>query len=77
MHIFGYIPFMKPENDTYTDKRLKTMKNERERLILFWLSFCSLFGAWKIVGINLPSSEQNAKTQPKQDKSFSFIFHRF
>ena len=27
------------------------MKNERKRLILFWLSFYSLFGAWKIVGI--------------------------
>ena len=27
-----------------TDKRLKTMKNERKRLTLFWLSFCSLFG---------------------------------
>ena len=26
-----------------TDKRLKTMKNEREKLILFWLSFCGLF----------------------------------
>ena len=26
---------------------------------------------------NLPSTEQAAKTQPKQDKSFSFIFHRF
>ena len=24
------------------------MKNEREKLILFWLSFCHLFGAWKI-----------------------------
>ena len=30
------------------------MKNERKRLILFWLSFCSLFGAWKIVGIKFP-----------------------
>ena len=28
------------------------MKNERKRLILFWFSFYSLFGAWKIVGIN-------------------------
>ena len=26
---------------------------------------------------NLPSTEQAAKTQPKQDKSFSFIFPRF
>ena len=24
------------------------MKYERKRLILFWLSFCSLFRAWKI-----------------------------
>ena len=42
MHIFGEIPFIKPENDTSTtDKRLKTMKNEREQnRIFFWLSFC-------------------------------------
>ena len=44
MHIFGEIHFIKPQNDTWTtDKRLKTMKNERKRLILFWLSFHSLF----------------------------------
>ena len=49
MHIFGEIPFIKPQNDTYTtDKQSKTMKNERKRLVLFWLSFYSLFGAWKI-----------------------------
>ena len=29
------------------------MKNVRKRLILFWLSFCSLFGAWKIVGMTV------------------------
>jgi len=52
MQIFGEIPFIKPQNDSYTtDKRSKTMKNERKRLILFWLSFYSLFGVWKIVGI--------------------------
>ena len=38
------------------------MKNERKRLILF----CS----------NLPNTKQAVKTKPKQDKSFSFIFHR-
>ena len=48
MQIF---PFIKPQNDTQTThKRSKTMKNERKRLILFWFSFYSLFGAWKIVG---------------------------
>ena len=26
---------------------------------------------------NLPGTEQVAKTQPKQDKSFAFIFHHF
>ena len=26
---------------------------------------------------NLPSTEQGVKTQPKQDKSVSLIFHRF
>ena len=25
------------------------MKNERKRLVLFWVSFYSLFGAWKIL----------------------------
>ena len=43
MQIFGEIPFIKPQNDTETtDKRSKTMKNERKRLILVWLSepFC-------------------------------------
>ena len=29
------------------------MKNERKRLILFWLSFYSLFSAWKIVGMTM------------------------
>ena len=29
------------------------MKNERKRLVLFWLSFCSLFSAWKIVGMTM------------------------
>ena len=33
------------------DERSRTMKNESKRLILFWLSFYSLFGAWKIVGM--------------------------
>ena len=52
MQIFGDIPFIKPQNDTKTtDKRLKTMKNERKRLILFSFNFYSLFGAWKIVGM--------------------------
>jgi len=54
MQIFGEIPLIKPQNDTQTtDERSKTMKNGRKRLILFWLSFYSLFGVWKIVGINL------------------------
>ena len=45
MHIFGEIPLIKPQNGTSTtDKQLKMMKNERKRLILFWLSFYSLFG---------------------------------
>ena len=37
----------------------------------------SLFGAWKINANNLLSTEQAVKTKPKQDKSFSFICHRF
>ena len=46
-------------------------KNEREKkLILFWLSFF-------IDANNLPSTEQATKTQPKQGKFFSLIFHRF
>ena len=52
MHIFWEVPFIKPQKDTSTtDKRPKTMKNERKGLVLFGFSFYSLFGAWKIVGI--------------------------
>ena len=29
------------------------MKNESKRLILFWFSFYTLFGAWKIVGMTI------------------------
>ena len=36
-----------------TNKRSKTMKNESKRLILFWFSFYTLFGAWKIVGMTI------------------------
>ena len=39
----------KKHNTSTTDKRSKTMKTERKRLILFWLSFYSWFGAGKIV----------------------------
>ena len=36
MQMFGEIPFINPQNDTSTtDKRSRTMKNERKRLILF------------------------------------------
>ena len=47
-------------------------------LFLFLFS-CFLFGfsfAFFFL-LNLPSTEQAVKTQPKQDKSFSFICHRF
>ena len=30
MQIIGEIPFVKPQNDTQTDKRLKTMKNQEK-----------------------------------------------
>ena len=49
MQIFRELPFIKPQNGTQTtDKRSKTMKNERKRLISAWLTFHSLFGAWKV-----------------------------
>ena len=51
------------------------MKNERKRLNLLWFSFYSLCGAYD--ANNLPSTEQAVKTQPKQDKYFSFFFHHF
>ena len=54
MHIFGDIPLIKPQNDAETtDKRSKTTKKKKRKkkgVILFWLSFYNLFGAWKIVG---------------------------
>ena len=37
------------------------MKNERERLILFWFSFYSLFGAWKIVEDSKHRTERKTK----------------
>ena len=42
MQIFGEIPFVEPQNDTKTtDKRLKTMKNEREKKYLVLVEFQS------------------------------------
>ena len=49
--MFGEIPFIKPQNDTQTtDKRSKTMKNEKKDL--FGFSFHILFGVWEIVDID-------------------------
>ena len=46
------------------------MKNEK--LIFFWLSFCRLVSAWKILqALNLPSTEQARTAQPKKDKFLS------
>ena len=43
MHIFREIPFVKPQNDTETtDKRLKTMKNQREKKSYLALVECLL-----------------------------------
>ena len=41
--------------------------------IFLWAPICSIFAIFN----NLPSTEQAAKTRPKQNKSFSSIFHRF
>jgi len=46
----------------------------KEKDILFWFSFYSLFCAWKIAS-DLPGTEQAVKTEPKQ--VFVFHFHRF
>ena len=40
------------------------MKNER-KLTLFWLSFCGLLSAWKIVGIN--NNKKASKEKTKDD----------
>ena len=60
------------------------MKNWRKRLILFWLSFCSLFGAWKIVEVLVRSfiakiegmgAQRNISEQRAQwDLAFFAIF---
>ena len=45
MHIFGEIPFIKPQNDTLTtDQRSKTTKNKEKDLSCFGLVFtaCSV-----------------------------------
>ena len=55
MQIFGEISFIKPQNDTWTtDKRLKTMKNEREKLVLVeFLSLnCKVLLNWRCLLIN-------------------------
>ena len=59
MQIFGEIPFVKPQNDTYTrDKRLKTMKNEREKnLSCFGLVFVACSVAFICVKMNKRSFE--------------------
>ena len=49
------------------------MKNEREKLTLFWLSFCRLFGAWKIVLVRV--NEQAGKK--KIHLVYMFILSHF
>ena len=46
-----------------TDQRLKTMENEGKRLILFWLSFCGSFGAWKIATYRWAKPAHAGKTK--------------
>ena len=43
------------------------MKNERERFILLWLSFYSLFGAWEIHG-NPSSAFRFLRLSPPGDR---------
>ena len=52
MHIFGEIPFVKPQNDTLTDKRLKTKKNENEKTLIFKKKSCfgCVFVACSVLG---------------------------
>ena len=50
--------------------------DEKWKKDLFWFSSYSLFGVWKIVGIK-PSKHRTSWKNPKRDKSFCFIFHRF
>ena len=82
--MFREISFIKPQNETETtDKRLKPMKNQGIKIVLFWLSFCNLFSAWKIVDVNFPTIFQapNKLQKPNQNKiglfpSFFIIFNR-
>ena len=56
MHIFGEIPFVKPQNDTQrTVKRLKTMKNEKETYLFF-------FGGWSVVASSRKTVINNSLT---------------
>ena len=50
MQIFQEIPFIKAQNDKQQINGQKQWKM-KEKDILFWFSFYSGFGAWKIVGM--------------------------
>ena len=79
MQIFGGNPLYRATKRHLTDK----LSSSFSVTLLFYLNFTS-HNIHYITPItrhchanNLPSTEQAAKTQLKQDKSFSFIFHRF
>ena len=46
MQTIGEIPFVKPQSN-------KQLKIRLFVVVLFWLSFCGLFSAWKIVGMTM------------------------
>ena len=53
MQILGEIPFIKPQNNTVVYLLFKQINGQKlwkmeQKDILFWMSFYSLFSAWKI-----------------------------
>ena len=57
-HFRGNPLYQATKRHLKTDKRSKMKKNESKRLILFWFSFHSLFGAWKIVGMTIKKKKR-------------------
>ena len=52
-------------------------KERKKRLTVFWFSFYSLFGAWKIVGIFISTEQavkQAVKTKISLFLSFFIVF---
>ena len=59
MQIFVEISFVEATKRQTTDRRLKTIKNERDIFLnLVLVEVFRLFSAWKIVGMPMPCNRE-------------------